>query len=163
MKKYPLVLTVFIIAILIFGFSRAMAQTTPEPQSGVLAAAIGSGITYQGYLEDVDGNEIRYVYNRVVIADMNNDGLLDVVCASTLDQGTNFGSEVFLHLNIGTAEEPVFAVSEILHHVDGSALRSDYAIRIGITDFDGDGVKDLLYNSGHHYRGKIVLLRGVLP
>ena len=118
---------------------------------------------YQGYIEDVNGDEIRYVYNRVAVADMNNDGLKDIVCASTLDQGENFGSEVFLHLNIGTAENPVYDEMEILGHIDGTPFLSDYAIRIGVTDYDNDGIKDLLFNSGQHYPGKIALMRGYIP
>jgi len=44
-----------IISILIFGFGAANAQSLQESQPAILAEAVSTGITYQGYLGDANG------------------------------------------------------------------------------------------------------------
>lgn len=55
MKKTILFLFIITVSILTIGFSVANAKVPQEPISAFAAEAVGTGITYQGYLEDADG------------------------------------------------------------------------------------------------------------
>lgn len=105
-------------------------------------------------------------YTSADFADFNGDDLLDLFVG---------GSDGFrVALNIGTKEEPRFGLRKYLHHVDGSVLKvtdpspqqikyakesGGYVNLSGVgkgymtpTDWDGDGVLDLLIT--HEYSNK---------
>ncbi len=118
---------------------------------------------FQETIKDKNGEEIKWVYLRVQIADMNNDGLLDIVTANTVDKNSDdTASNIYYYQNIGSITDPLFDVGIKLTLKDGSDIHADYAIRIGITDIDNDGVKDILLNTSHHYPGKAGVLLGEL-
>ncbi len=118
---------------------------------------------FKGYIKDKSGVEIRHVYLRIQVADMNNDGLLDIVTGNTVDKNKpDVPSAMYMYKNIGTLTEPVFDEAAILTHVDGSEIPGNYAIRIGVGDINNDGVKDIFYNTSHHFTGKVGILIGNL-
>jgi len=54
-KKFIAIFSVLIMSILIFGLSGAMAKTPQRSPTAPSAELVGTGITYQGYLEDANG------------------------------------------------------------------------------------------------------------
>lgn len=97
------------------------------------------------------------------MADMDNDGLLDIVASNTRDKNVpDDTSNVFMYRNIGTATNPVFDEAEILTLENGDKIPSNYAIRLGVGDIDNDGIMDLIINGSTDYPGKAMVFLGKL-
>ncbi len=104
-----------------------------EPQSPP-AGLVGDGgnrVVRQSGASGPPGN------NSGCIADWNNDGLLDVV------YGTSSGYLIVAE-NSGTKEQPVFRRRKLLYDTAGKPIDVGYDSCPHVTDWNGDGRKDLL-------------------
>jgi hypothetical protein len=74
---------------------------------------------------------------RIDLADMNGDGLLDLLTGD--HQGM-----IFYLPNVGTAQEPAFSIIKLLFDADGQPIDVGQHAAPKVYDFDGDGALDLL-------------------
>jgi hypothetical protein len=85
-------------------------------------------------------------------ADLNGDGLLDLLVGNKLDPKHNERARLYYFRNTGTAQKPAFALTDTLD----AAVAFHYAP--ALADLDGDGDTDMLlgtWNDGVHvYRNE---------
>lgn len=82
------------------------------------------------------------------IADMNGDGLLDLILGGNYTLGT---INLHLYLNIGTKNMPRFSEFSVLEAADTAISYGYLAARI--IDLDGDSKKDLVLGAGEYVFG----------
>lgn len=90
-------------------------------------------------------------HTRVAVTDWNGDGLTDII------YGETYG-HVFVMINTGTKEHPVFRSQRMIMEADGQPLDAGIGASPAIIDWDGDGVEDLLV--GTHWN-RIVFFKNV--
>ena len=76
-------------------------------------------------------------HTRIALDDWNGDGLIDII------HGEEYGA-LFLIPNSGTNTEPRFVHRELIRDASGAPIDVGTHAAPFITDFDNDGVKDLL-------------------
>lgn len=76
-------------------------------------------------------------HTRIDVADLNNDGLQDIV------YGENYG-RILVLLNSGSPTSPHFSDAQFLLDASGHALDAGISAAPLLVDWDGDGRKDLL-------------------
>lgn len=114
-------------------------------------------------VKDTAGTEIAHVYHRINVADMDNDGLDDLITSNTPDKnGTDTMSAIYYYRNCGTQNEYKFEPGVRLDVQDKAKLPLRHATRLGVSDINNDGVQDLIINASHHYPGRAGILLGKL-
>lgn len=76
-------------------------------------------------------------HTRIAVDDWNDDGLPDII------HGEEYGT-LFILPNVGTKSEPRFTYRKFLVDAKGAPIDVGMHAAPLVTDFDGDGVKDLL-------------------
>ncbi|MCX6992318.1 MAG: VCBS repeat-containing protein, partial [Kiritimatiellaeota bacterium] len=107
--------------------------------------------------QGVSGNRLKVGYRCTPgIADMNDDGLLDMVMmiadgrrgkGATPEQQTWSEGSLVLFPNVGTKTRPQLGPGVTLTHKDGSAFRCQSRTMVTLVDWDEDGLIDIITSS----------------
>ncbi|MCK4505919.1 MAG: T9SS type A sorting domain-containing protein [Candidatus Aegiribacteria sp.] len=95
------------------------------------------------------GEPIQVYYSYPDFADMNGDGLLDLVLGSS-------NGKIACYENVGTADDPLFESFEYLE-ADGEEINFYSSVRPSVCDWNEDGYLDILVGN---YTGQIFLFLG---
>ncbi len=96
-----------------------------------------------------DGEPIQVYYSYPDFADMNGDGLLDLVLGSS-------NGKIACYENVGTSDTPLFESFEYLE-ADGEEINFYSSVRPSVCDWNEDGYLDILVGN---YTGQISLFLG---
>ncbi|MCX6993669.1 MAG: FG-GAP-like repeat-containing protein [Kiritimatiellaeota bacterium] len=125
-------------------------------------------------VQGVSGNRLKVGYRCTPgIADMNGDGLLDMVMmiadgrrgkGAKREHETWSEGSLVLFPNVGTKARPQLGPGVMLTHKDGSAFRCHSRTMVTLVDWDEDGLIDIItssQNSGSRYNSIVDFFRNV--
>ncbi len=156
---------------LLVGGSANSYYVSPHPLAGYdkpglisLYLNTGSAESYEFSLEKVltseSGDTITSpAYSHFTMGDLDGDDLADIITVGK--EADSIGYFRFWK-NIGTANNAIFADSELLRKEDGKIIDYVGPTWMFIDDYNNDGIADLVYNSSKSEVGGNSLLAGYL-